>query len=159
MRHAACALLLRLCLAAALAGSFTGITTAQDAPPIAAASDLQFALEEIAAAFTQDSGAEVRLVFGSSGNFARQIEQGAPFQLFLSADEALVFGLADKALTRNRGDLYAIGISSYSRRITHRSSATSPRKVYGKRPPMAPSSISQSRTPSTRRMEKRRNSG
>jgi molybdate transport system substrate-binding protein len=46
---------------------------------------------------------------GSSGNFARQIEQGAPFQMFLSADEGFVFRLADRGLTRDRGDLYAIG--------------------------------------------------
>ena len=110
MRSAFCALLRRVCGGLAIAGWFIpGPIAAQDSPPIAAASDLQFALEEIANAFTRDSGSEVRLVFGSSGNFARQIEQGAPFQLFLSADEALVFGLADKALTRDRGALYAIG--------------------------------------------------
>jgi molybdate transport system substrate-binding protein len=85
------------------------VAPAQSAPPIAAASDLQFALEEVASEFRRESGADVRLVFGSSGNFARQIEQGAPFQLFFSADEALVFRLADKALTQDRGDLYAIG--------------------------------------------------
>ena len=101
-------LLLKLCAAAVVFGYAPG-AVAQDAPAIAAASDLQFALEEIATAFKREEGAEVRLVFGSSGNFARQIEQGAPFQLFLSADEALVFGLADKKLTKDRGDLYAIG--------------------------------------------------
>jgi molybdate transport system substrate-binding protein len=81
----------------------------QEAPAIAAASDLQFALADIAAAFQKDGKGEVRLVFGSSGNFARQIEQQAPFQLFLSADEALVFGLADKGLMKDRGELYAVG--------------------------------------------------
>ena len=110
MGHAFRARLLRVCSGLATAGWLVpGPTGAQDAPPIAAASDLQFALEEVASAFQRDSGSEVRLVFGSSGNFARQIEQGAPFQLFLSADEALVFDLADKALTLDRGDLYAIG--------------------------------------------------
>jgi molybdate transport system substrate-binding protein len=53
----------------------------QEAPTIAAASDLQFALEEIAGAFKHDGGAEVRLVFGSSGNFVRQTERSAPFQM------------------------------------------------------------------------------
>lgn len=110
MRPALCTFALRAWLAGAVAGWFIpGTAPAQSAPPIAAASDLQFALEEIAAAFKRDDGADVRLVFGSSGNFARQIEQGAPFELFLSADEALVFALADKALTKDRGDLYAIG--------------------------------------------------
>ena len=109
MRHVFRAVLLRVCVGLAIAGLLSGPIAAQDVPPIAAASDLQFALEEIAQSFKRDSGADVRLTFGSSGNFARQIEQGAPFQLFLSADEALVFGLADKALTKNRGDLYAIG--------------------------------------------------
>lgn len=82
---------------------------AQSAPSIAAASDLQFALEEIATQLERETGEEVRLTFGSSGNFARQIEQGAPFEIFLSADEALIYQLADHKLTRDRGTLYAIG--------------------------------------------------
>ena len=96
-------------VSAFLVGGWPRFALGQEAPTIAAASDLQFALEEIAAKFKQDSGSEVRLVFGSSGNFARQVEQGAPFEIFLSADEALVFGLAEKALTKDRGNLYAIG--------------------------------------------------
>jgi len=84
-------------------------SVAEAAPAVAAASDLKFALEEIAGQFRIDSGHDVRLTFGSSGNLARQIEQGAPFEVFLSADEDLVFGLAGKGLTRDRGTLYAIG--------------------------------------------------
>ena len=80
-----------------------------DIPTVAAASDLKFALEELAARFTRETGRKLRLSFGSSGNFARQIEQGAPFQLFLSADEDMVFRLADKGLTVDRGALYAVG--------------------------------------------------
>jgi len=82
---------------------------AQDAPVIAAAADLKFALEEIAQSFRQETGKEVRLVFGSSGNFGAQIENGAPFQMFLSADESHVLELAGKGLTRDNGTLYAIG--------------------------------------------------
>ena len=79
------------------------------APVIAGAADLKFALEEIAVKFRQDTKHEVKLVFGSSGNFYRQIEQGAPFQLFLSADEGFVFKLADAGKTVDRGELYALG--------------------------------------------------
>jgi molybdate transport system substrate-binding protein len=82
---------------------------AADVPPIAAAADLKFALAEIAERFQQQTGEKVRLSFGSSGNFTHQLEQGAPFQLFLSADEQFIFQLADKGLTRDRGVLYAIG--------------------------------------------------
>jgi molybdate transport system substrate-binding protein len=82
---------------------------AEDAPLVAAAADLQFALEDIAAAYKRDTGGDVKVTFGSSGNFSTQIEQGAPFQMFLSADEQFVFGLADKGLARDRGTLYAIG--------------------------------------------------
>jgi molybdate transport system substrate-binding protein len=82
---------------------------AEDAPTIAAAADLKFALDEIAGRYKRDTGQEVNLIFGSSGNFVTQLEQGAPFQLFLSADEAYVFRLADKGLTKDRGTLYAIG--------------------------------------------------
>lgn len=80
-----------------------------EVPVIVAASDLKFALEEVAARFTADTKRELKLVFGSSGNFARQIEQGARFQMFLSADEGLVFKLAEAGKTVDRGVLYAIG--------------------------------------------------
>ena len=80
------------------------------APPVvAAASDLQFALADIAAAFRRDTGTEVRLAFGSSGNFRTQIAQGAPFELFLSADEAYVEALAAEGRTVDRGVRYATG--------------------------------------------------
>lgn len=78
-------------------------------PTIAAAADLKFALEKVGADFTRDTGHSLKLSFGSSGNFVTQIENGAPFELFLSADESYVFRLADQGLTRDRGVLYAVG--------------------------------------------------
>jgi molybdate transport system substrate-binding protein len=88
---------------------FTAPLAAQKAPVIAAAADLQFTLEEVAAQFKADTGREVRLNFGSSGNFVRQLQQGAPFDMFLSADEGFVFQLADAGKTLDRGTLYAEG--------------------------------------------------
>ena len=82
---------------------------AQAQPVVVAASDLKFALEEVAALFEKEKGQKLRLVFGSSGNFYSQILQGAPFQMFLSADEDFVFKLADAGKTRDRGRLYALG--------------------------------------------------
>jgi molybdate transport system substrate-binding protein len=80
-----------------------------DAPVIAAASDLQFALEEIAEAFEAETGEAVELSFGSSGNFARQIRQGAPYEMYLSADERFVLDLHRDGFARGEGVLYALG--------------------------------------------------
>ncbi len=85
------------------------VRAAQDAPLVAAAADLRFALDEIAAAFARETGRSVRIVYGSSGNFRRQIAEGAPFEVFLSADEAYVFALAKAGLTVDDGILYATG--------------------------------------------------
>jgi len=79
------------------------------ASTVAAASDLKFAIEELAAQFEKDTGHKLRLIFGSSGNFYSQILQGAPFHLFMSADEDFVFRLADAGRTLDRGRLYARG--------------------------------------------------
>jgi molybdate transport system substrate-binding protein len=53
---------------------------------VAAAADLQFAFQEVAARFQKDTGKSVKLISGSSGNFFTQIQNGAPFDVFFSAD-------------------------------------------------------------------------
>jgi molybdate transport system substrate-binding protein len=91
-----------------LAALFAPLASA-DVARVAAASDLSFALEEIAAAFARETGHETRLTFGSSGNLARQIREGAPFDLFLSADESYVALLEKAGRTDGAGTPYAIG--------------------------------------------------
>jgi molybdate transport system substrate-binding protein len=85
------------------------VLAAEPEPAIAVAENVKFALDEIGAAFTRETGVKLRLVTGSSGKFAQQIRQGAPFALFLSADEENVFRLAEAGLTRDRGVRYAAG--------------------------------------------------
>jgi len=53
---------------------------------VAAASDLQFAFQEVATRFEKATGTHTKLSFGSSGNFFTQIQNGAPFDVFFSAD-------------------------------------------------------------------------
>lgn len=65
--------------------AFAAVAAAQDLT-IAAAADLQGALPGIIARYEQQTGRKVRVTFGSSGNFFAQIQNGAPFDLFFSAD-------------------------------------------------------------------------
>jgi molybdate transport system substrate-binding protein len=98
------------CAAAAmlLYGDVGGVL-AQKPSTVAAASDLNFALAEIAGQFARETGQTVDVVFGSSGTLTRQIRDGAPFEMFLSADEAFIDELAKAGLSRDRGTLYAVG--------------------------------------------------
>ena len=88
---------------------YVSISIAQTAPTVAAASDLKFALEEIAANYKSDKKQEVKLVFGSSGVLWQQVKNGAPFGLLMSADEAYIDDLYKSGLTVDEGSLYAIG--------------------------------------------------
>jgi molybdate transport system substrate-binding protein len=82
---------------------------AQRPPTIAAAANLNFALTEVAAQFERTQGSRVELVFGSSGTLTRQIQDGAPFEMFLAADEEFPNQLAAAGLTRDAGVVYAVG--------------------------------------------------
>src|SRR5271165_5907121 len=77
---------------------------------VAAAADLNYALKDLAARFEQKTGNKVTLSFGSSGNMFSQIQSGAPYDLFFSADEQYpqklaAAGLMDAASLRS----YAVG--------------------------------------------------
>ena len=77
---------------------------------VAAAADMSTALPELAAAYTKKTGQAVKLSFGASGNLTNQIRNGAPFDVFFSADEAypqqlITEGLASKETLYH----YAVG--------------------------------------------------
>jgi len=76
---------------------------------IAAASDLKFALEAVAQLYRQQTGREARLVFGASGILATQIRNGAPFELYMSADESFVLDLHRDGFLVDSGMVYAHG--------------------------------------------------
>lgn len=77
---------------------------------VAAAADLQSAFTDIGSAFEQETGAKVIFSFGSSGNLETQIENGAPIDVFASADEEYVQKLVAKGLaSQDKVQLYGVG--------------------------------------------------
>jgi len=97
-----------LCAVIGLVG-FSSVSVASDAPAIAAAASIQFAITEIARRFQQQTGLSVRISYGSSGNFVTQIKHGAPFEMMLSADEVYINQLHQAGFTQDEGVIYAIG--------------------------------------------------
>ncbi len=88
----------------------TGVNVAvAEVITIAAASDLNFAFREIATEYEKSSGNQVRLTLGSSGNFYAQIQNGAPFDLYFSADIAYPRKLEEAGLTVP-GSLYQYAV-------------------------------------------------
>ena len=77
---------------------------------VAAASDLKFAMDEIVAGFKKSHpGNDVEVVFGSSGKFHTQIRQGAPYDMFFSADIGYPRELAKQGLAASDVKPYAVG--------------------------------------------------
>lgn len=77
---------------------------------IAAAADLKFAMDEILGGFRkQHPGDTIEVVYGSSGKFQTQIRQGAPYDLFFSADIAFPRELARQGLAASDVKPYAVG--------------------------------------------------
>lgn len=94
---------------------------------VAAASDLQAALPALVEGFRAQTGRSVEFVVGSSANLAVQIRQGAPFDVFLSADRARVEALAADGLVRpDSVRPYAVGSLAL---VVHRGSGVEARAL------------------------------
>jgi molybdate transport system substrate-binding protein len=106
-----------------LACSFWASLSCAQPVTVAVASNLKPAFEEIFKGFklTYPQTQTIRVVYGSSGNLASQMKHGAPYDLFISADESYPLRLSDAGLTRDRGAIYAIGHLAL---ITHTVGAT-----------------------------------
>ena len=102
---------------------------------IAAAADLKFAMDEIVTGFKLNRpGNDVEIIYGSSGKFQTQIRQGAPYDLFFSADIAYPRELAKMGLASSAVMPYATGrivLWSNSMDATHMTLAdlTSPKII------------------------------
>ena len=98
-------------LALLLSLAFLGPTAASAGElTVAAAADLSLVLQPIAGNFQRETGNTIRLSFGSSGDFFNQIQNGAPYDVFLSADRGypeklMKLGLANSDSLRT----YAVG--------------------------------------------------
>ena len=95
---------------------------------VAAASDLSFALQEIIKQFEHETGNPIHLTLGSSGNFFAQIVNGAPFDVFLSADVEYPKQLQEKGLTVS-GSTFVYGVGRIALWAPHRSALNLDRGV------------------------------
>src|ERR1700680_5142032 len=76
----------RLRVIAVLAVAFISQLCVAQEFTVAAAAELKFAMQKVASRFQKETGKTVKLIYGSSGNFFQQIQNGAPFDLFFSAN-------------------------------------------------------------------------
>jgi molybdate transport system substrate-binding protein len=103
LRHAAALLL------ASAAYAVCAIPARADTVQVAVAANLQFVFDELRDAFRKDSGHDVQATYNSSGKFVAQITNGAPFDVFMSADMEYPEKLHAAGLTVEAPKVYASG--------------------------------------------------
>lgn len=104
--------IVRLGVASALAGIValaTGAALAQEKVTVFAAASLKNALDDVNAACEADVGEKATISYAASSALAKQIEQGAPADIFVSADLAWMSYLSEKKLTRKDTEVRLLG--------------------------------------------------
>jgi molybdate transport system substrate-binding protein len=102
-------------IAAALAGLAAAMSlavpgaTAQEKVTVFAAASLKNALDDVNAAWKADTGKQAQISYESSGTLAKQIESGAPADIFVSADLKWMSYVSDKNLTKKDSEVKLLG--------------------------------------------------
>lgn len=104
--------MLRLLLPLLLALACTSVSTPAlaDTLTVAVAANVQYAFDDLQAEFKKETGHELKPVYNSSGKFAAQIMNGAPFDVFLSADTEFPEKLHKEGFTATAPKIYAYGV-------------------------------------------------
>jgi molybdate transport system substrate-binding protein len=112
---------------------------------VAVAANAQFVAEALKASFEKETNIEAQLIVSSSGKLTTQIQQGAPFDVFLSADMKYPQALYDGKLTEEKPKVYAFGVLvmwSLKDQIIHKGlqtvNETSVKKIAIANPKLAP---------------------
>ena len=77
---------------------------------VAGAANVQFTLDDLKAEFTKETGIGVKTIIGSSGKLTSQIENGAPFDVFLSADMKYPAKIHKDGFSPDAPKVYAYGV-------------------------------------------------
>ena len=86
----------KIVLSLVLALSSLAIPTCAQEIAVAASADLKFAMGDVASQYEKQTGSKVNVTYGSSGNFFSQLQNGAPFDLFFSAQGCVSVVMAFK---------------------------------------------------------------
>lgn len=101
---------LRRFVAAAVLSLASAAAMGAEPLTVAVAANVKFAFTDLQQAFTRETGIPVRAAFGSSGKLTAQIERGAPFDVFLSANMKYPKALYDHKLAMSEPTIYANGV-------------------------------------------------
>ncbi|NIJ55784.1 molybdate ABC transporter substrate-binding protein [Dyadobacter arcticus] len=88
---------------------FTGCSEPSEKIIIATAANVQYVMKEIQREFEKESGKQIQIVVGSSGKLTTQIREGAPFDVFVSADTKYPQEIFDNGGSEDKPKVYALG--------------------------------------------------